>query len=76
MVLRERQLKKWNRDWKLRLIIEKIPNGVIYITMCWLAPVIAQKMKYKNHSGFPPNTTHANYVCAGPGRGNDEHFVV
>ncbi len=24
--LRERQLKKWNRDWKLRLIEEKNPN--------------------------------------------------
>ncbi|KTW09889.1 endonuclease, partial [Sphingomonas sanguinis] len=24
--LRERQLKKWNRDWKLRLIEEKNPD--------------------------------------------------
>ena len=26
MVLRERQMKKWNRDWKLRLIIEHNPQ--------------------------------------------------
>ncbi len=26
MVLRERQLKKWNRNWKQRLIIQKNPN--------------------------------------------------
>jgi len=26
MVVRERQLKKWNRNWKLRLIIEKNPG--------------------------------------------------
>ena len=26
MVLRERQLKKWNRNWKYRLIIQKNPD--------------------------------------------------
>ncbi|MBR6598097.1 MAG: GIY-YIG nuclease family protein [Alphaproteobacteria bacterium] len=26
MVIRERQLKKWNRNWKLRLIIQKNPD--------------------------------------------------
>ncbi len=26
MVLRERQLKKWNRNWKCRLIIQKNPQ--------------------------------------------------
>ena len=26
MVQRERQLKKWNRNWKIRLIIEKNPE--------------------------------------------------
>lgn len=26
MVLRERQLKKWNRNWKYRLIIQKNPQ--------------------------------------------------
>jgi putative endonuclease len=25
-ILREKRLKKWNRDWKLRLIEEKNPN--------------------------------------------------
>ena len=26
MVVRERQLKEWNRNWKIRLIISKNPN--------------------------------------------------
>ena len=26
MVQRERQLKEWNRNWKIRLIIQKNPN--------------------------------------------------
>ena len=26
MVLRERQLKKWNRNWKMRLIIQHNPD--------------------------------------------------
>ena len=26
MVYRERELKKWNRNWKLRLIIQKNPD--------------------------------------------------
>ena len=26
-ILREKRLKKWNRDWKLRLIEEKNPEG-------------------------------------------------
>jgi len=26
MVIRERQLKKWERDWKFRLIIQKNPD--------------------------------------------------
>ena len=26
MILRERQLKKWNRNWKYRLIIQKNPD--------------------------------------------------
>ena len=27
-IRREKQLKKWNRDWKIRLIEEKNPNWV------------------------------------------------
>lgn len=26
MVIRERQLKKWNRNWKFRIIIQQNPN--------------------------------------------------
>ena len=26
MVIRERQLKKWNRNWKIRLIVQKNPE--------------------------------------------------
>ncbi len=28
MVMRERQLKKWNREWKIRLIEEKNPEWI------------------------------------------------
>jgi putative endonuclease len=26
MVKRERQLKEWNRNWKIKIIVEKNPN--------------------------------------------------
>lgn len=28
MVLRERQLKEWHRNWKIRLIVQRNPNWV------------------------------------------------
>ena len=28
MVARERQLKKWNRNWKIKLIIQQNPNWI------------------------------------------------
>ena len=47
-ITREKQLKKWNRKWKLRLIEEKNPD--------W-NDLYAQLIKTtgQRHSGFPPS---------------------
>jgi putative endonuclease len=34
-IQREKQLKKWNRQWKIRLIEEKNPPGAIYTMNCF-----------------------------------------
>ncbi len=43
--LRERQMKKWNRQWKLREIEELNPSGTISSILCF-------------RSGLPPSREH------------------
>ena len=40
MVLRERQLKEWHRNWKIRLIVQRNPNWVD------LYPIVLQSCGY------------------------------
>ena len=40
MVLRERQLKEWHRNWKIRLIVQRNPNWVD------LYPIVLQSGGY------------------------------
>ena len=65
-------MKKWNRAWKLKLIIEKNPQWRDLYNDVLVGAGYSPITDNPDHSGFPPNTTHANYVCAGPGRGNDD----
>ena len=48
-IRREKQMKKWNRDWKLPLIAEANPAWVDLAVGLGLAPVAADRI-----NGFPP----------------------
>lgn len=48
-IRREKQMKKWNRDWKLPLIEEANPAWVDLAVGLGLAPVAADRI-----NGFPP----------------------
>ena len=50
-IAREKQLKKWNRDWKLNLIESENPEWIDLGKGLGFGPVIRERQDY----GFPPS---------------------
>jgi putative endonuclease len=49
-ILREKQIKKWNRDWKIRLIEDQNPDWLDLATSIGFEPLPAQDKKPFRHS--------------------------
>jgi putative endonuclease len=49
-ITREKQLKKWNRDWKIRLIEEQNPDWVDLATRLGFEPLPTREKKPFRHS--------------------------
>ena len=60
MVTRERQLKKWNRDWKIRLIEESNPE--------WCDLDIGQSGSTPSRGGLKINIGSSPYVAVIPAK--------
>jgi putative endonuclease len=56
-IRREKQMKKWNRDWKARLIEENNPEWDDLATGLGLPPLQADasRLSEQSASGFPPS---------------------
>jgi putative endonuclease len=49
-ILREKRIKKWNRDWKIRLIEEENPDWLDLATSIGFEPLAMQDKKPFRHS--------------------------